>query len=277
MKIPYFPGCTLYNKASRLDNSTRASLAALGVELVELPQWTCCGAVFPLAGDNYMEMVAPARILADAAKEGDRLATVCSFCFNILKRVNHTMQNDTVVREKLNNYLETDYQGEVRVQHPLQILKNDIGIDIIKGKIVRNLTGLKVACYYGCMLVRPFAELDLDNPENPMIMDELFISLGAEVIDHPNKTTCCGSYQVLNNECLTTNRGLDIIKGAAANGADIIVTTCPLCQFNLDRSQQKAKANENSYRKIPIIYFTELLGTALDLPVNSEFIKLQPS
>ncbi|SHJ05135.1 CoB--CoM heterodisulfide reductase iron-sulfur subunit B family protein [Desulfofundulus thermosubterraneus] len=270
MKIPYFPGCTLYNKARGLDNSTRASLAALGVELAELPQWTCCGTVFPLARDNYMGMVAAARILAGVAGEGeDRLLTVCSFCYNVLKRVNYEMQHNLEARQKLNDYLEENYGGEIQVVHPLEICKEDVGFNAIQAKTSRNLKGLKVACYYGCMLVRPALEMGFDDPENPTIMEEMVAALGAEVVEYPHKTTCCGSYQVLHENDLVRQRVRDILNSAVAKGAEAIITSCPLCQFNLDWLQEKILELNTGFRQIPVLYFTQLLGVALELPRES--------
>ncbi len=270
MRVPYFPGCTLHSKAKGLDYSTRASLAALGVELTELSHWTCCGTVFPLAQDNYIGMVAAARILANAAKEeGGRLVTVCSFCYNVLKRVNYVIQNNSEARQKLNDYLEENYTGEIQPVHPLEICKEHVGFNVIRNKAARSLKGLKVACYYGCMLVRPAAEMNFDDPENPTIMEGLVTALGAEVVEYPNKITCCGSYQVLHDNALVMQRVEDILNSAITKGAEAIITSCPLCQFNLDWLQEKILQKNAGFRQIPVLYFTQLLGLALELPQES--------
>lgn len=267
MKMPYYPGCTLSSKAKALDNSTRGSMAVLGIELTELPRWTCCGTTFPLAQDNYMGMVAAARILASTAGEGGReLVTICSFCYNVLKRVNHIIRYNSEARQKLNAYLEEDYDGEVSLVHPLEICKNHLGFDVISGMVRRRLTGLKVACYYGCMLVRPASEMEFDAPDNPNIMEGLVAALGAEAVNFPQRIACCGSYQVLRDNALVMARVRDIIGNAAMSGAEVVVTSCPLCQFNLDWTQDKILSENSGYRKIPVIYFTQLLGLALDLP-----------
>ncbi len=270
MRIPYFPGCTLYTKARNLDNSTRASLGALGVELAELPQWTCCGTVFPLAQDNYMGMVAAARILANAAKEGDgRLVTVCSFCYNVLKRVNYAIKNNPEAKNKLNTYLEENYAGETRLLHPLEVIRDEVGWERIKSKAGENLKGLKVACYYGCLLTRPAQEMAFGDPENPTVMEELVCALGAEPTVFPHKTKCCGSYQLLNSSELVLSRVREILCSAAAHGAQAIITSCPLCQFNLDWAQEKIEQNDPGFTKIPVLYFTQLLGAALALPAQN--------
>ncbi|MBE3587907.1 MAG: CoB--CoM heterodisulfide reductase iron-sulfur subunit B family protein [Thermoanaerobacteraceae bacterium] len=266
MKIPYFPGCTLHSKARGLDDSTRDSLAALGVELVELPQWTCCGTVFPLAQDNYMGMVAAARILSDAAREDGRLVTVCSFCYNVLKRVNHAIKTNPEVHRKLNDYLEVDYHGETQLIHPLELFKDQVGFDVLQERAGGALNGLKVACYYGCMLVRPAAEVSFDHPDNPTIMEELVTALGAEVVEYPDKTTCCGSYQVLHDNTLVKQKVRDILASATTRGAEAIITSCPLCQFNLDWLQEKIAGEDNGFKQIPVLYFTQLVGAALKIP-----------
>lgn len=270
MRIPYFPGCTLHSKAKGLDDSTRGSLAALGIELTELSQWTCCGTVFPLAQDNYIGMVAAARILANAAKEeGGKLVTVCSFCYHVLKRVNYVIKNNLEARKKLNDYLEENYAGEIEPVHPLQICKENVGLDAIRDKATRNLKGLKVACYYGCMLVRPASEMNFDDPENPTIMEELVSAIGAEVVEYSYKTTCCGSYQILYDNDLVMQKVKEILNSATAKGAEAIITSCPLCQFNLDWSQEKIFQKNAGFQKIPVLYFTQLLGLALELPQES--------
>lgn len=268
MAIPYFPGCTLKTKATGLDSSTRATLAALGVELAELPDWTCCGTVFPLAQDNYMGMVAAARILINASKEDDgRLVTVCSFCYNVLKRVNYAIKNNEETRTKLTQYLEEEYAGETKLVHPLEVLRDDVGFEALQGKVNDKVKGLKVACYYGCMLSRPASEMQFDDePENPTIMEDLVGAVGAEPVDFRYKTKCCGSYQVMKTYDLVVKRVREILEGASASGAQAIITSCPLCQFNLDWIQEKIAEEDSSFTKIPVLYFTQLLGAALDVP-----------
>lgn len=269
MSIPYFPGCTLYTKAKGLDSSTRESMAALGLELAELPEWTCCGTVFPLASDNYMGMVGAARILANAAKQGDgRLVTVCSFCFNVLKRVNYAMKNNEEARKKLNDYLEENYAGETRLVHPLELLRDEVGFDGLKSRVNGKLKGMKVACYYGCMLTRPAEEMEFGRAEDPTVMDEMALALGLEPVDFPYKTRCCGSYQLLKTYELVVARTREILDAAKERGAKTIITSCPLCQFNLDWVQEKIAKEDSSFSKIPVLYFTQLLGLALDVPVE---------
>lgn len=269
MSIPYFPGCTLHVKAKGLDDSTRAALAALGLELAELPEWTCCGTVFPLAQNSYMGMVASARILSNAAKQGDgRLVTVCSFCYNVLKRVNFAIKNHDEARSKLNEYLEENYNGELSLLHPLELLRDDIGFNPLKNRVSERLKGMKVACYYGCMLSRPAKEMDFGESENPTIMEEFVEALGAEPVYFPYKTKCCGTYQVLNNYELVAGSVKDILKAASVRDSQVIITSCPLCQFNLDWLQDKFASEDENSSRIPVLYFTQLLGIALEIPID---------
>ncbi len=182
MEIPYFPGCTLRTKAKGFDNSARASMRALGIELVELADWNCCGATFPLSVDNLLALSGPARVLVSARAEGERLAVACSACYNVLKRTNRLFREDPESREKLNLFIEADYQGDLKVVHLLELLRDEIGFEEVGAAVKKPLEGLRVAPYYGCMLLRPPKEVAFDDPENPQVMDELLRSLGAEVV-----------------------------------------------------------------------------------------------
>jgi heterodisulfide reductase subunit B len=223
MEFLYFPGCTLYTKAQNLDEAGRECAKALGFELKELSNWTCCGATFPLAKDNIMALAAPARILARAKEEGGALTTLCSVCFNVIKRTNqlikgdeekrekintfiemdyqgdvqvlHYLEGDQEKREKINTFIEMDYQGDVRILHYLEILKGEVGFDAIKGALKRDLQGMRVAPYYGCMLLRPFEEMEFDDKEAPTIFEEFLEAISCEPVDFPYKIECCGAFQ----------------------------------------------------------------------------------
>lgn len=203
------------------------------------------------------------------------MVTICSFCYNVMKRVNHIIRYNSQARQKLNAYLEEDYNGEVSIVHPLEICKNHLGFDAISGMVRRRLTGLKVACYYGCMLVRPASEMEFDAPDNPTIMEGLVAALGAEAVNYPQRTACCGSYQVLRDNALVMERVRDIIDNAVSRGAEVVVTSCPLCQFNLDWMQDTILRENRGYRKIPVTYFTQLLGLALDLPLEDTGVDIK--
>ncbi|MBN2809810.1 MAG: CoB--CoM heterodisulfide reductase iron-sulfur subunit B family protein [Deltaproteobacteria bacterium] len=267
MKYPYFPGCTLYTKAKKLDDAGRECSQKLGFELDELKDWTCCGATFPLVNDYHIAMSGPTRILADTKARGDdKLVTLCSVCFNVLKRTNHVMRNDEERRAKITDFIERDYHGEVEVLHYLQLLRDEIGFDTLREKVVKPLTGLKVACYYGCLLLRPVKEIGLDAMENPTIFEEFIRALGAEPVEFPYKVECCGAFQTVHSMTTATRCSHDILRSAKNSGADLVITTCPLCQFNLDDRQPEIQKSHTAFSAIPVLYFTQLLALALDLP-----------
>jgi heterodisulfide reductase subunit B len=185
LEYSYFPGCTLSTKARNLDQSFRESAHILGLGLRDLPDWTCCGASFPLAADATMGFLPPARMLARAGEIGTPLVTLCSICYNVLKRTNHVISKDAVVRDRLNAHLETSYDGGARVVHLLEILRDDLGFETLAARVTRRLEGLRLAAYYGCMLLRPAAEMAFDDKENPSIFESFLSALGAEAVPFP--------------------------------------------------------------------------------------------
>ncbi len=279
MKIPYYPGCTLHERARDFDDSARECAAALGAELEELPAWTCCGAVYPLVTDSVMDILAGVRNLSYASRLGDKVVTLCSFCYNVLKRCNRTMREDTdkrekanlflradtAAREKLESYTHEDYEGQVEVLHYIEMLRDVVGYDKLAEAVTKRLDGLRVAPYYGCMLLRPKKEMDFDDPEQPTIFEEFLDTLGCDVVDFPMKTECCGGFQVVNDDELAVSCSQNVVVSALKRDADIIVTTCPLCRYNLDRHQDKMEERVRGFRKIPVVYFTQLLGIALGI------------
>jgi len=231
MKLSYYPGCTLKTKAKNLERSALASLEALGIEYEELPRWNCCGAVYSLADDDLIHIIAPVRDLIRVKEQGnDTVITLCSMCYNTLARANELMKNDEEKRNTINSFMdeEPDYFGDVRVVHFLDFIRDDYGLDKLKEKITAPLSGLKVAP------LRP-KEVALDRPDNPVLFHKFMETLGAEVIDFGNATECCGSYLVLGNPDAALKVSHEILSDAVANGAEALVLTCPLCDYNLSR------------------------------------------
>jgi len=274
VKVSYFPGCTLYTKGKGFDRSVREAMAALDVKLEELPDWNCCGASFPLLVDNLLDLAGPARILVAASTQGEKLATACTTCYNVLKRTNRVLRLDKEKRDRLNYFIEADYQGQVEVLDVLQIIRDEVGFDKVKSKVKKPLNGLKVACYYGCMVLRPPAEVAYDDPENPHALDDLMASLGAEPVLWGGKVECCGNYLVAIKPEVAMEMSYRIISSAYRAGAEGIATNCPLCQFNLDRWQKELVVKKGGFRPLPVFYFTQLLAIALGLdPANYELEK----
>ena len=186
MKICYYPGCTLKTQAKDLDNYARKSAAALGVEMEEIEDWQCCGAVYPTARDEIATKLSAVRALDYAKQNGGRLLTLCSACHNVIKRVNDDMKNDNNIRTKANNYLglSEPYAGETQVVHYLEMLRDIVGFDNIDKKVVKPINK-KIAAYYGCLLLRPSKVMAFDNPENPTIIEDFIKAIGGEPIKYP--------------------------------------------------------------------------------------------
>lgn len=262
MKIPYYPGCTLSTVAKGFDTSARQSAALLGFELKELDRWNCCGAVFPLTPDNVMGLMAPTKVLVNAKKEGDTVTTLCSVCYNVLKRTNKVVRDDREKRSVINSFIEDGYDGSLKVIHYLEVLRDKIGFDKIKAAVKRPLKGIRAGAYYGCMLLRPFEDMGIDDAEAPTIFEDLLKALGCEPIEFPNKIECCGAHLAMGNEDIATRLSGNVMSSAKNKGAEIIVTSCPLCQYNLERSQERL-AEGSGNTQMPILYFTQLIGLAL--------------
>lgn len=272
MKLSYYPGCTLKTNAKNFEDSAIAVLKTLGVELVELPRWNCCGTVYSLASDDLIHKLAPIRNLIRVKEQGeDRLVTLCAMCYNTLKRANIFVKKDKESRDKMNDLMdreEINYEGDVKVFHILELLRDEIGFDEIGKKVKRKFNGFKVAPYYGCLLLRP-EEVGIDDMENPTILENLFNSLGVETIDFPYKNECCGAYQTVNEVDLVVQRTYTIINYAKKLGADMVVTSCPLCEFNLDRRQEEVKKKFPDFEGLPVLYFTQIMGLAFGLDKKS--------
>ena len=280
MKLHYYPGCTLKEKTTNLDESTRAAMDVLGYELVEPENWTCCGAEFPLNEEKIVGLAAPTRILRQVMMEGgDKVVTTCAFCFNVLKQTNEALLKDPLKNKRINTYLRDDiaidhiskkkttnfpeYNGDVWVLHLLEFLRKDVGFPKIKSLIKRNLSGLKVAPYYGCRLLRPKAEVGIDEPDNPTIFEEFLENLGCEVIDFPFKQECCGSYLSVSMPDAATEASFQILRSARLNGANVLALSCPLCYYNLDCRQDRIKDKFFDFKGIPTLFFTQILAWAL--------------
>lgn len=267
MKIPYFPGCALKTIALGFESSAIASALALEIELEEMPRWNCCGTVYSLASDNLMFHLAPVRNLIRIMEGGDtRVVTLCSMCYNTLKQSNLRAKNSSEDLRKMNAFMdeESDYDGSVDVLHFLEVLRDEIGFGEIQSKVSKPLEGLNVSPYYGCLLLRP-KEAAIDDPERPVIFRELMGALGATAIEDRYQKECCGAYHTVANKDVVTNRVHKILDSAVKSGADMVVTSCPLCAFNLDERQKVVRERFDDFKNIPVLYFTQLMALALSL------------
>jgi heterodisulfide reductase subunit B len=266
--IPYFPGCTCKADALPFEVSAKAVMRELGYELAEWDRWTCCGTVHSMASDDLIHHLGPARNLIRVQEEGsDRMVTTCSMCYSTLALAARLFDEDKEKLDKLNDFLydEVDYEGNVQVLHLLQLLRDDVGWDAVRERVRRPLDDLKVTPYYGCTLVRP-TEVGIDDRESPSVMEELLEALGATVVDSPFKTECCGSYETVNRPDLVAEKCHRILSDAVGRGADVVVTSCPLCEFNLDDRQETIGKVAPTFQGIPVLYFSSLMALAFDLP-----------
>lgn len=266
MKYAYFPGCALHSTAREYDMSTKEVASCLGIELVEIPDWICCGATPAHITLHLLSLSLPVKTLIQAKQmDSYEVAVCCAACFNRLKVANKMMSEDPEHRKKVNEILNSDYQGEVGVKHFLDILVNEYGLDSLAKKISKKLVGLKVACYYGCLLTRLPEVTELDDLEEPRLMDDLVSSLGAEAVNWPYKTECCGAALSLTKTDVVIKLSHDILEMAKDAGADVVAVACPLCQSNLDLRQREVERRYKMKFGLPILYFTQLAGLSLGI------------
>jgi heterodisulfide reductase subunit B len=281
-KYAYFPGCSLKGLGRGYEESLLPVMERLGVEMVELDDWNCCGATAYMSIDEKQACVLAARNLALAEKTGaGDLVTPCSACYLVLNKMKHYIKESEEMRTTVRRSLDgagLSYSGNTPVRHPLDILVNDIGLDVIKEKVVRPLTGLKVVPYYGCQVVRPYSTFD--DAWNPTTMDRLLATIGAEVVPYPLKTKCCGASLTGTLPKVGLRLTYILLREAARRGADVISTICPLCQFNLDAYHDQV-ARRWGPVPVPTVYFTQLMGLAFGLPakqlgLNRNFVRMKP-
>ena len=258
MEFSYYPGCSLHATAVEYDRSTRAVFRRLGAELMELPDWNCCGASSAHSLNETLALALPARILALAQKEGRDLVAPCAGCFNRLKTAEKVLREDPIKGEKIERIVGFKYKGGFEVRHPLDLVGNLIGLERLHTMIQRPLSGLRLVSYYGCALVRPPEVVQFEDPENPQLLNRLLRALGAEPLEWSYATDCCGGNLALTRSDLAEILVTTLVSKAREAGAQAMATVCPLCQVNLEMRQEE----------MPIFYFTELTGLALGIEEN---------
>jgi heterodisulfide reductase subunit B len=266
MEYAYYPGCSLEATGRPYDVSLRRVFDKLGIGLKEIDDWNCCGATSYISMNKLEAYSLTARNLAAADKMGKDICAPCSSCYTILSKVNRHMRWDEHHRDRINEVLGAaglNYSAKRDVLHPLNILVSFYGLERIAEKVVRPLKGVRVAPYYGCQIVRPTGRFD--DVEDPQHLDRLFRAVGATVVPYPGKVRCCGGMLMTTFEDVALKMNRDLLAGAVQNGADVIVTTCPMCQMNLEAYQDRISEVFNEEYHVPIVYFTQLLGVALGM------------
>ncbi len=277
MKLAYYPGCSGMGTSAEYERSTRAVCKALGIELQDLPDWSCCGSTPAHATDAVLSAALSARNLTIAAKTmaqsgATKFTTPCPSCLLNLKTARHHMA-EPECRAKVDALLDEPcppmgQKGEEPLPETysvLQLLVEDYGLENIAAKVKTPLKGLKIAPYYGCLLSRPPKIMQFDDPENPTSMDRILEALGAEVVPFPLKTECCGASMGIPRRDITERLTGRLIETAVRCGADMIAVACPLCHMNLDLRQEQAARAKNAVFDMPVLYFTQLMGIALGL------------
>ena len=267
MEVLYYPGCSLRNTYPEFEKSTYEACRKLGIELVEIPEWSCCGVVPSLATDNVMRHLGAVRSFVNAQEKGKEIGTniiviLCSMCYNVLKRVNLILKEEPDTLENVNNFIDDqpNYVPELEVMHFLTLLK-EAGFENLQEKVNKPLRGLKVAPYYGCALLRPDRPkgVPIDNPDNPVILESFVKSIGAEPVHFPFQAECCGNYHIVLEPSIAEMRTRKIIGSAKSERADLILSPCPLCTYNLGRGNESLDKNG----QVPVVFFTQLLALAL--------------
>jgi heterodisulfide reductase subunit B len=266
VKYAFFPGCSLESTARSFDLSTRAVCRALGIELEEIPEWTCCGSTPAHASSDSLAVALPTLNLQKAQGLGLPVMVACASCYARLRTANHRISGDPEDRRHAEWITGRPYDGGVEVRHVLDVLVNGLGLDAIRAKVRRPFAGLRTACYYGCLLTRPPEIVAFDDAEHPTCMDDLAAAAGAESLEWPFKTECCGASLSMTHPGVASRLTHKLLSMALAAGADCLAVACPLCHVNLDLRQADAAKAHGAFRPVPVLYITQFLGLALGLP-----------
>jgi heterodisulfide reductase subunit B len=268
--ISYYPGCSLHATGIEFNMSTKAIAKKLGLQLVEPEGWVCCGTSPAHNTDHYRAVKLPMQTLAIAQEMGHTYMTMpCAACFSRFRIAMHEVENDPELRQKLANDLGIEYSGGIQVDNLLTTVTDRLGYDAAVKPMIKSLEGLKVACYYGCLLTRPPDVTGEEHYEYPMNMDRLMEAFGAEAVDWSYKTDCCGGSLSLSTLEIALDLSQKILNNAIEVGADLIVTACPLCHANLDLRQNQINEEFGGQFDIPIVYFTQLMGVAYGLDAKT--------
>ena len=266
MKYAYYPGCSADSTARDQYSSTLSVARALGFELVEPEGWTCCGSTPAHQVNHDLAISLAAANLQKVQDMGLDMVVSCASCYGRMKAANHAVTGDPQTRESVAIATGRDYDGSVRVRHFIEVILEDLGLDKFRKLLTGSLNGMKVAGYYGCLLVRPNGITGFDDPENPVCMDRLIDSMGGESLDWPGKVDCCGAALTLTRPEIVTRLSDSIIGMAETSGAQCMAVACPMCQINLDMRQEDIRKETGRNYNMPVMYITQLMGLCLGIP-----------
>jgi heterodisulfide reductase subunit B2 len=266
MKYAYYPGCSAHSTARDMHESCLAVAKNLGIELDEIKGWNCCGATSAHQTDRLLATSLPVNNLVLTKNMGMDMVVNCAACYNRSKIANYEVSSSPEIRKKVAEITGLDYNGSVKVRHFVEVLLQDFGVEKLRRKFVRSLNGLKVACYYGCYLLRPADVTGFDDPENPSKLETLVEAMGGENIEWPGKVECCGGGLTLTRTDVPIRLSGSIIEMAEASGASCITVACPMCQVSLDLRQKDIEKAQGKKYGMPIFYITQLIGLCLGIP-----------
>ena len=265
-EIGYYPGCSLHSMAEEFDRSTRAVIEALGLKPVEPDGWVCCGSTPAHRVDERLATRLPLESLVLLEQEGlDEVALPCAACFNRFRAAVRHLRDDAELRADLEGEMGITYHDGVEVLSLLELIERRVGAEAVRARVTQPLQGLRVACYYGCLLTRPPSITGAEDAEYPMAMDRLMQSLGAEPVPWDAKVSCCGASLALTNLDIVLGMSRAILENARARGADVVAVACPLCHSNLDTRQAKMGLAD----PMPVLYFTQLMAVAFDMAAQA--------
>jgi heterodisulfide reductase subunit B len=265
-RLAYYPGCSLHGSAGELDSSFKASMTALGFTLEEIPDWSCCGNTAVHSDNRLLALALPTNELAKVEQDMrlDTVAVPCAGCFSRFVIGNAESQRVEIL-SSVSEVIGRRYEGTVKVHNLVDVYHDDVGLEALGDKVTRPFAGLKVACYYGCLLTRPPKATLAEDPEYPVHMDEVVEVLGCNPITWNYKTDCCGSSLALCEVGVSVELTYRILRDAADCGAEAVVVACPLCQVNLDSSQGEIAKLHPGWRPLPVIYLSQLVGRAIEV------------
>jgi len=274
VKYAYYPGCSLHSTAKEYDRSLRAVCEKVGIELEEVKNWICCGSTPAHSTSKLLSLALPLKNLAEIEKSGFREVIVpCAACFSRFKIALHEIDTEPRLAAEVEGIIEHKFRDGVKVYHPLDILSNSAGLSTLTELVKNDLSGLKVVCYYGCLLTRPPKVTGFDVCEYPQSMDKILQAVGVSTLDWSYKTDCCGASFALTRTEIVLKLSRDILEGAKSVGADAIAVACPMCHVNLDTRQEEIEQKYQVTYHLPIFYFTQLMGLAFDIPAEKLLLK----
>ena len=261
MELSYYPGCTAHSTGLEYNLSLQAVFQALGVSLREIDDWNCCGGAAAHSLNRILGLALPGRNIARAQEIDLPLLVPCPACFNAVRKAQQALREDPQLRERLESIIDFQYRDDLEIEAAHQVIIDRIGLETVQGLVKKPLSGLKVVSYYGCLLVRDPAVVQMGDWENPLFLDRLVETLGGEALDWSAKTDCCGADLAMTHQGIASELTDRIAGTAIEAGADCLMVSCGLCHVNLDMRQ-----SGRTQPKLPVFYLTELMGTALDLP-----------